>query len=161
MVRPWPPKSLCYASLKKYRTGVVRPQTRKAVVPTTLPDACGRIYPRGHPSDPLAPSPLASSRSLQPCVTEPAPPPPTSPQPRPLLGPSRSFQPPSTSECPPLRRRTAGREPDRAGMGFIGAHGVETLKRYKYSGEDRSVVAKYVLQPFWSRCVTLFPLWMP
>ncbi|GJN00635.1 hypothetical protein PR202_ga17831 [Eleusine coracana subsp. coracana] len=46
-------------------------------------------------------------------------------------------------------------------MGFIGAHGVETLKRYKYSGEDRSVVAKYVLQPFWSRCVTLFPLWMP
>nr|AAT08019.1 putative aminoalcoholphosphotransferase [Zea mays] len=46
-------------------------------------------------------------------------------------------------------------------MGFIGAHGVETLKRYRYSGEDRSVVAKYVLQPFWSRCVTLFPLWMP
>ncbi|TVU12157.1 hypothetical protein EJB05_45787 [Eragrostis curvula] len=46
-------------------------------------------------------------------------------------------------------------------MGFIGPHGVETLKRYKYSGEDRSVVAKYVLQPFWSRCVTLFPLWMP
>ncbi|CAL5043972.1 unnamed protein product [Urochloa decumbens] len=46
-------------------------------------------------------------------------------------------------------------------MGFIGAHGVETLKRYRYSGEDHSVVAKYVLQPFWSRCVTLFPLWMP
>ncbi|KAL6605994.1 hypothetical protein ACP70R_041647 [Stipagrostis hirtigluma subsp. patula] len=46
-------------------------------------------------------------------------------------------------------------------MGFIGAHGVETLKRYKYSGQDHSVVAKYVLQPFWSRCVTLFPLWMP
>uniref|UniRef100_A0A0D9WN18 Aminoalcoholphosphotransferase n=1 Tax=Leersia perrieri TaxID=77586 RepID=A0A0D9WN18_9ORYZ len=46
-------------------------------------------------------------------------------------------------------------------MGYIGAHGVETLKRYKYSGQDHSVVAKYVLQPFWSRCVTLFPLWMP
>jgi ethanolaminephosphotransferase len=46
-------------------------------------------------------------------------------------------------------------------MGFIGAHGVETLKRYRYSGEDRSVLAKYVLQPFWSRCVTRFPLWMP
>ncbi|KAL6861852.1 hypothetical protein ACP4OV_017552 [Aristida adscensionis] len=46
-------------------------------------------------------------------------------------------------------------------MGFIGAHGVETLKRYRYSGQDHSVVAKYVLQPFWSRCVTLFPLWMP
>uniref|UniRef100_A0A0E0L933 Choline/ethanolaminephosphotransferase 1 n=1 Tax=Oryza punctata TaxID=4537 RepID=A0A0E0L933_ORYPU len=46
-------------------------------------------------------------------------------------------------------------------MGYIGAHGVETLKRYRYSGQDHSVVAKYVLQPFWSRCVTLFPLWMP
>lgn len=46
-------------------------------------------------------------------------------------------------------------------MVYIGAHGVETLKRYRYSGQDHSVVAKYVLQPFWSRCVTLFPLWMP
>ncbi|XP_057814432.1 choline/ethanolaminephosphotransferase 1 [Cryptomeria japonica] len=46
-------------------------------------------------------------------------------------------------------------------MGYIGRHGVETLHRYKYSGVDRSYVAKYVLQPFWSRCVNLFPLWMP
>ncbi|XP_042392902.1 choline/ethanolaminephosphotransferase 1-like isoform X1 [Zingiber officinale] len=46
-------------------------------------------------------------------------------------------------------------------MGYIGHHGVATLHRYKYSGVDNSLVAKYVLQPFWSRCVALFPLWMP
>ncbi|XP_031500404.1 choline/ethanolaminephosphotransferase 1 [Nymphaea colorata] len=46
-------------------------------------------------------------------------------------------------------------------MGYIGVHGVNTLHKYKYSGVDRSYVAKYVLQPFWSRCVNLFPLWMP
>ncbi|XP_008781244.1 choline/ethanolaminephosphotransferase 1-like [Phoenix dactylifera] len=46
-------------------------------------------------------------------------------------------------------------------MGYIGHHGVATLHKYKYSGVDNSLVAKYILQPFWSRCVTLFPLWMP
>eukprot|EP00252_Welwitschia_mirabilis_P026871 TRINITY_DN8981_c0_g1_i1.p1 TRINITY_DN8981_c0_g1~~TRINITY_DN8981_c0_g1_i1.p1 ORF type:complete len:390 (-),score=40.41 TRINITY_DN8981_c0_g1_i1:507-1676(-) len=46
-------------------------------------------------------------------------------------------------------------------MGYIGRHGIDTLQRYKYSGVDRSYLAKYVLQPFWSRCVNLFPLWMP
>nr|GLL43485.1 choline/ethanolaminephosphotransferase 1 isoform X1 [Ipomoea trifida] len=46
-------------------------------------------------------------------------------------------------------------------MGYIGAHGVAALHRYKYSGEDRSYVAKYILQPFWRRCVNFFPLWMP
>ncbi|KAK4260914.1 hypothetical protein QN277_003975 [Acacia crassicarpa] len=46
-------------------------------------------------------------------------------------------------------------------MGYIGAHGVAALHRYKYSGVDHSYLAKYVLQPFWSRFVTLFPLWMP
>ncbi|XP_073055072.1 choline/ethanolaminephosphotransferase 1-like isoform X2 [Primulina eburnea] len=47
------------------------------------------------------------------------------------------------------------------GMGYIGAHGVAALHRYKYSGVDHSYLAKYVLQPFWTRCVTFFPLWMP
>lgn len=46
-------------------------------------------------------------------------------------------------------------------MGYIGPHGVATLHKYKYSGVDKSLVAKYILQPFWNRCVTLFPLWMP
>lgn len=46
-------------------------------------------------------------------------------------------------------------------MGYIGKHGVEALQRYKYSGMDRSILAKYVFQPFWSRFVLAFPLWMP
>ncbi|KAB1206531.1 Choline/ethanolaminephosphotransferase 1 [Morella rubra] len=46
-------------------------------------------------------------------------------------------------------------------MGYIGTHGVAALHRYKYSGVDHSYVAKYVLQPFWSRFVNFFPLWMP
>ncbi|OMO58091.1 CDP-alcohol phosphatidyltransferase [Corchorus olitorius] len=46
-------------------------------------------------------------------------------------------------------------------MGYIGSHGVATLHRYRYSGVDHSYLAKYVLQPFWTRCVNFFPLWMP
>ncbi|KAM0870156.1 hypothetical protein ACQ4PT_040211 [Festuca glaucescens] len=46
-------------------------------------------------------------------------------------------------------------------MGYVGSHGVATLRRYKYSGVDHSIVAKYILQPFWSRFVHLFPLWFP
>jgi len=59
----------------------------------------------------------------------------------------------------PTRRKTRrgeGRE-----MGYIGHHGVATLRRYKYSGVDHSLVAKYILQPFWSRFVNIFPLWFP
>ncbi|BBH08603.1 aminoalcoholphosphotransferase 1 [Prunus dulcis] len=40
-------------------------------------------------------------------------------------------------------------------MGYIGAHGVAALHKYKYSGVDHSYTAKYVLQPFWSRFITL------
>ncbi|KAK7379010.1 hypothetical protein VNO80_04461 [Phaseolus coccineus] len=46
-------------------------------------------------------------------------------------------------------------------MGYIGSQGVAALHRYKYSGVDHSYVAKYVLQPFWTRFVNFFPLWMP
>ncbi|KAK4784139.1 hypothetical protein SAY86_018507 [Trapa natans] len=46
-------------------------------------------------------------------------------------------------------------------MGYIGAHGVAALHRYKYSGVDNSLLAKYLFQPFWSRCVNFFPIWMP
>ncbi|XP_061990078.1 choline/ethanolaminephosphotransferase 1 isoform X1 [Rosa rugosa] len=46
-------------------------------------------------------------------------------------------------------------------MGYIGAHGVNALHRYKYSGVDHSLVSKYVLNPFWTRFVNFFPLWMP
>lgn len=46
-------------------------------------------------------------------------------------------------------------------MGYIGSHGIKALHKYKYSGVDHSCVAKYVLQPFWTRFVKIFPLWMP
>nr|XP_048319121.1 choline/ethanolaminephosphotransferase 1 isoform X2 [Ziziphus jujuba var. spinosa] len=46
-------------------------------------------------------------------------------------------------------------------MGYIGPHGVAALHRYKYSGVDHSYLAKYVLQPFWTRFVKIFPLWVP
>lgn len=46
-------------------------------------------------------------------------------------------------------------------MGYIGVHGVAALHKYKYSGVDHSYVAKYILQPFWTRFVHVFPLWMP
>jgi hypothetical protein len=57
---------------------------------------------------------------------------------------------------PSVPRRGEGSE-----MGYIGHHGVATLRRYKYSGVDHSLVAKYILQPFWSRFVNIFPLWFP
>lgn len=50
---------------------------------------------------------------------------------------------------------------DREMGSYIGQHGVATLRRYKYSGVDHSLVAKYILQPFWSRFVHIFPLWFP
>jgi ethanolaminephosphotransferase len=46
-------------------------------------------------------------------------------------------------------------------MVYVGKHGVEALQRYKYSGVDRSYMAKYVFQPFWRFFVNFFPLWMP
>ncbi|KAF4402697.1 hypothetical protein G4B88_012482 [Cannabis sativa] len=46
-------------------------------------------------------------------------------------------------------------------MRYIGAHGIAALHKHKYSGVDNSLLAKYVLQPFWSRFVLIFPLWMP
>jgi len=46
-------------------------------------------------------------------------------------------------------------------MGYVGKHGVEALKRYKYSGIDNSYLAKWVFQPFWRFCVNFFPMWMP
>ncbi|KAH7437856.1 hypothetical protein KP509_05G092500 [Ceratopteris richardii] len=45
-------------------------------------------------------------------------------------------------------------------MGYIGKHGIEALKNYKYSGLDCSYPAKYVLQLFWSCFVQFFPLWI-
>jgi ethanolaminephosphotransferase len=46
-------------------------------------------------------------------------------------------------------------------MGYVSKHGVEALQRYKYSGIDRSYMAKWVFQPFWRFAVNFFPMWMP
>jgi ethanolaminephosphotransferase len=36
---------------------------------------------------------------------------------------------------------------------------LKNLKKYKYSGVDKSLLSKYVLQPYWTRLVEFFPLW--
>ncbi|SCU96101.1 LANO_0E12464g1_1 [Lachancea nothofagi CBS 11611] len=43
---------------------------------------------------------------------------------------------------------------------FIPHSKLENLSAYKYQSEDRSLVTKYVLKPFWVRFVKIFPLWM-
>ena len=40
---------------------------------------------------------------------------------------------------------------------FIEPENIENLHKYKYSGVDKSLLAKYVLQPYWNWLVTLFP----
>lgn len=46
-------------------------------------------------------------------------------------------------------------------MGFlVPAGSIENLKYYKYQSEDRSIVTKYFLKPFWTAFVELFPKWM-
>lgn len=37
---------------------------------------------------------------------------------------------------------------------------VANLEKYRYSAIDLSPIANYILQPYWSWAVTLFPLWM-
>jgi hypothetical protein len=34
---------------------------------------------------------------------------------------------------------------------------LQGLRRYKYASEDKSLLTKYVLNPFWSKVVLLFP----
>lgn len=45
-------------------------------------------------------------------------------------------------------------------MEFIDREAIKNLDSYRYSGVDKSLVAKYILQPYWSRLVLLFPTWM-
>ncbi|CCF58664.1 hypothetical protein KAFR_0F00670 [Kazachstania africana CBS 2517] len=46
-------------------------------------------------------------------------------------------------------------------MGFFLPEGsVDNLKYYKYQSEDRSVISKYFLKPYWSRFADIFPKWM-
>lgn len=36
----------------------------------------------------------------------------------------------------------------------------QNLSKYKYSGEDHSIISRYVLTPYWNRLVTYFPMSM-
>ncbi|KAJ7638311.1 choline ethanolaminephosphotransferase [Roridomyces roridus] len=43
-------------------------------------------------------------------------------------------------------------------MGLLSKDALENLKKYAYKGVDKSLVSKYVLNPFWTWFVTLWPL---
>ncbi|KAL2707368.1 Cholinephosphotransferase 1 [Kluyveromyces marxianus] len=43
---------------------------------------------------------------------------------------------------------------------FIPHENLVKLKEYKYQSEDRSIISKHILKPFWSQFVKIFPLWM-
>ncbi|RDB19530.1 putative CDP-alcohol phosphatidyltransferase class-I family protein C22A12.10 [Hypsizygus marmoreus] len=43
-------------------------------------------------------------------------------------------------------------------MGYIPQKSLENLKKYAYKGVDKSVLSRYVLNPFWTWFVTLWPL---
>lgn len=42
-------------------------------------------------------------------------------------------------------------------MGYIPQHSLENLKKYQYKGVDKSLVSRYILNPFWTWFVTLWP----
>ncbi|KAL7750214.1 hypothetical protein RI367_004387 [Sorochytrium milnesiophthora] len=44
--------------------------------------------------------------------------------------------------------------------GYIPRHLRPNLRKYKYQGSDKSLLSKYVLNPFWNKLVLLFPTWM-
>lgn len=43
---------------------------------------------------------------------------------------------------------------------YINSQQLRNLKLYKYGAVDKSYVSKYILQPYWTWAVELFPLWM-
>lgn len=43
---------------------------------------------------------------------------------------------------------------------FIPQHAIKHLDEYKYQSEDRSIITKYILKPFWSKFERIFPVWM-
>ncbi|KAI0713131.1 Choline/ethanolaminephosphotransferase [Cerioporus squamosus] len=45
-------------------------------------------------------------------------------------------------------------------MGYIPQHALDSLKKYSYKGVDKSLVSRYVLNPFWTWLVTLWPTWV-
>ncbi|RCH78671.1 hypothetical protein CU097_001973, partial [Rhizopus azygosporus] len=43
---------------------------------------------------------------------------------------------------------------------YIPENSIEGLRRYRYSGIDKSLVSRYVLSRYWNNLIKLFPLWM-
>ncbi|KAK0224724.1 choline ethanolaminephosphotransferase [Armillaria nabsnona] len=43
-------------------------------------------------------------------------------------------------------------------MGYLPQQSLENLKKYSYKGVDKSLVSRYVLNPFWNWFVTLWPM---
>ncbi|KAL0568840.1 hypothetical protein V5O48_013134 [Marasmius crinis-equi] len=43
-------------------------------------------------------------------------------------------------------------------MGYISQEALDNLKKYSYKGVDKSLVSKYILGPFWTWFVTLWPV---
>merc|ERR1712100_836913 len=48
----------------------------------------------------------------------------------------------------------------RRGMKYIPNAGLKALSNYKYHGVDNSLLANYVMQPFWRQAVNLLPIWI-
>ncbi|CED82236.1 sn-1,2-diacylglycerol ethanolamine-and cholinephosphotranferases [Phaffia rhodozyma] len=45
-------------------------------------------------------------------------------------------------------------------MRFIPSTHIDNLSKYKYSGIDKSITSRFILNPFWNRLVLLFPKWI-
>jgi hypothetical protein len=43
---------------------------------------------------------------------------------------------------------------------YISPQGLEALKLYRYHCDDKSLVAFYIMQPFWRWAVNLLPIWI-
>lgn len=43
---------------------------------------------------------------------------------------------------------------------YISPKGLEAVKKYQYVGVDKSLLANYIMQPFWRYLVNFLPLWM-
>ena len=59
------------------------------------------------------------------------------------------------------RRQSRTFGPRFATMAYIRQHVLPNLRNYKYAGIDHSLVSRYVLKPFYNKCVIgLFPMSM-
>jgi len=43
---------------------------------------------------------------------------------------------------------------------YISPQGLKNLRTYKYHGQDNSLVANHIMQPFWRKAVNFLPIWM-